>query len=321
MPDIGLIGIDNVQDECVSSLLEQNIISFFDWGFLDKGGYVNVNRPTYNIYNSSKHILKPVDDPRYTNGTVWQAFRQNWVWETGVNRPTQPNLFSGVYVGSNFLPYTYNPSSGKYIGSGYKVDFPNGKILFDNVIPPTSVVSADYSYKWVSVNTDRGHPFFKYIQQNSFRPDQNFYTGSGNWIQLGEARVQLPAIFIDSPYRVSSQGLQLGGGQYRNGDVIVHILTEKYNVAKNIPDIITYQGDRVINLYDVNGVYKSGQVALDHDGSLIDRSYDYRYAIQNHFYGKCFINKATSENPLQLSPTLFYSTARFSTQIEISSLS
>lgn len=316
-----LLGIDNIQDDSISNILEKNLISFYDWGFLNAGGYVNVNRPMSGIYGGNKHILKLVDDPNYRSGQVWQAFRENWIWETGINKTTQPNSISGIYVGNTFKSFSYNPTSGYYVGDGYTLDYPNGRVIFNSPIATNSQVSVNYSYKWISVESAEGMPFFRYIQQGSFRSDENFFTGSGNWLQLGATRVQLPAIFIESPIRSSFKPLQLGGGQYHNADVLVHVITENFSTAKNITDAISFQNDRTINLYNTNGVYKSGHLAIDNYGNLVDKTYSYPYLLDNHYYGKCFINNTNKENPLQLSLSLYYATVRFSTQIELSNIS
>lgn len=321
MDNYTLLGVDNIQDDLISNIVEKNLINFFDWGFINTGGYVNINRPTSGLYGGNKHLLKVSSDPNYTDGQVWQSFRENWTWETGVNKTSQPNSISGIYVGNTFKSFQYNPASGYYVGDGYKIDYPNGRVIFNSPIPATSQVSLDYSYKWISVESAEGHPFFRYIQQGSFRLDENFYTGSGNWVQLGPTRIQLPAVLIESPVRSSFQPLQLGGGQYGNIDSIAHILTEGFSTAKNIADAIGFQNDRVINLYNTNGVYKSGHLALDNYGNLVNKNYSYPYLLDNHHYGKCFINKTIKENPLQLSLSLYYATVRFSTQIELSNIS
>ena len=34
--------------------------------------------------------MRPVIDPRFTNGQVWEAFKGNWVWETGFTYDVSP---------------------------------------------------------------------------------------------------------------------------------------------------------------------------------------------------------------------------------------
>lgn len=316
----GLIGIENAQDATLSNLLIDNFINFYDWGFLDKGGYVNIQSPASGMYGGSKHLLKPVDDPGYSSNQVWQTYRKNLVWETGLNRTTQPNSISGIYKGNQFLPFAYNPTSGYYVGSGYRIDFPNGRVIFNSAIPATSVVSMNYSHKWLSVDRAEGVPFFRQIQQRSFRLDENFFTGSGDWVQIGRTRVQLPALFIELPTQIKYEPYQLGGGQLANTDILAYVLAENSASCIDILNIISYQNDRDIRLYDINSVYKSGDFAINYRGDLVNNSKNYPTMINDHFYGNCRINDTIVNNPTQVTYSLYLGSARFSTKVEMSSL-
>ena len=112
----GLVGINNSQDSTLSNILSDNFIQFYDWGFLDKGGYVNINSPASGMYGGSKHLLKAVDDPNYAPYQSWQSYRQNWVWETGVNRTTQPISIYGIYKNNTFIKFSYNQTFRNYVG-------------------------------------------------------------------------------------------------------------------------------------------------------------------------------------------------------------
>lgn len=316
----GLVGIDNVQNSTISTNLVDNLVNFFDWGFLDKGGYINVSSPASGMYGGSKHIMKLVEEPNYSTGQVWQTFRENWVWETGISRSTQPIDISGIYRGSTFLPYSYNAGSGYYVGSGYRLNHDNGQVIFNSPIPATSVVSLNYSYKWLKVQKAEDFPFFQYIQQRSVRLDENFLTSSGNWAQLGQNRVQLPAIFIEGPVKTTFKPYQLGGGQNVISDIVVYAIGENGSICKNILDIISYQSDRTIQLYDLNGVYKSGDFPKNYRGDLVDKSKNYPQMLNDHYYGKCRIYDVQKSKSVEISKSLYLGTARFSTEIEMSNL-
>jgi hypothetical protein len=315
----GLVGISNSQDSTLSNILSDNFVQFYDWGFLDKGGYVNINSPASGMYGGSKHLLKAVDDPNYAPYQSWQAYRQNWVWETGVNRTTQPTSISGIYRNNTFLPFSYNPTSGCYVGSGYRIDYPNGRVIFNSPIPATSVVSLNYSYKWLSVQKAEGVPFFRQLQQAG-RVDQNFFTASGDWVQLGQTRVQIPALFIETPKRTTLEPFQLGGGQLVNTDIVAYVLADKLSTCTNILDTIAYQNDRDIKLFDPNGVYRSGDAPINYKGDLIDKSNSYPSLLDNYFFANCRIYDTTINDPTMLSYSLYVGTVRFSTKVEMSSL-
>ena len=64
--------------------------------------------------------------------------------------------------------------------------YPDGKVIFDSPISSSASVKLNYSYKWVKVDKAEGVPFFRQIQNNDFKIDNNFLTGSGDWVQLGQ---------------------------------------------------------------------------------------------------------------------------------------
>lgn len=103
-PHTKLSSVTNVQDSTISNILLDNFINFYDWGFVDRGSFYNINIPQSGIYGGDRHKLRRSDDPRYTDGQVWEAYRQNWVWESGIDgTDQQPINISGVYVDGTFM--------------------------------------------------------------------------------------------------------------------------------------------------------------------------------------------------------------------------
>ena len=60
-----LVGITNTQDAKLRNILLDNMISFYNWGFLDKGGFTNITIPSSGMYGGDKHRLRPLNDPNY----------------------------------------------------------------------------------------------------------------------------------------------------------------------------------------------------------------------------------------------------------------
>ena len=83
-PDTKLLYTSNAQDAKLSNILIDNFITFYDWGFLDAGQFYNISVPQSGIYGGDRHKLRLVDSPNYTAGQVWEGYRQNWVWESGI---------------------------------------------------------------------------------------------------------------------------------------------------------------------------------------------------------------------------------------------
>ena len=315
-----LVGVTNASDAKITNLILNNFISFYDWGFLEKGGYYNMVSPTSGIYGFNRSVLKPASDPNYSANTVWQSNRENWTWESGINRTTPPIQISGIYVNNSFLPYSYNPTSGYYVGSGYRIDHKNGRVIFNSAISSNSTVSLNYSYKWVAVDSAEGIPFIRQLQTRSFRPDENFFTSSGNWVQLGQTRVQLPAVFIEVPKNRSFKPYQLGGGQYAETDIIFHVFSENYSTCNDIQDMISYQNDRIINLYNLNSASRSGHIPFNYRGDLINKTYNYPYLIDNHTFSWCRIYNTTVNDSIEMSPNFYIGAVRCSTEIELTNL-
>ena len=315
-----LMGFDNIQERRLSNILLDNFISFYDWGFLNKGGFVNVNRPTSGLYGGNKHLLKPTSNPDYQANQVWQAHRKNWVWETGISKTTQPNAISGIYVNNSFLPYSYNPTSGYYVGSGYRLDHLNGTVIFNSPISATSVVSLNYSYKYVFVYKAEGFPFARQVQRGSFRLDQNFFTASGSWVQFGETRVQLPAVLVEAPNKREYRPYQLGGGQWADTDITYYILSDNMSTCINLQDAISYQNDRVLRLYNPNTASKSGDLPFNYRNDLVGRDKSYSNLLENHNYNSCFVYNTEMTDPRELSPQFYMGTVKHKTEVSLANL-
>ncbi len=72
-PKTKLANLTNTQDSTLSNILLDNFILFYDWGFLDRGSFYDVNIPQSGIYGGDRHKLRLVDDPNYSEGQVWEG--------------------------------------------------------------------------------------------------------------------------------------------------------------------------------------------------------------------------------------------------------
>lgn len=288
-------GVRSVNDSLLSDQLETNLVSYFDWATLGIGGFSNVNIPTSGAFGGNQHQLAVVNDPRYIQGQVWQGFRKNWVHESGVENSAQPVSISGVYVNSSFIP----------LNSGYYVNYPDGRVIFDVPVALNSTVAIEYSYKHVDYNS-AGVPWFKELQQNSYRVDDYHFRlrGSGTWNVFPENRVQLPAVIVEVTPGRTMRGSELGGGQIIKQDVSFHIFAETPFDKNQLIDIISYQRDKTILLYDKNVVRNSGQFPLDYRGSIVNLNSNYinltRHSTEGGFqWKKCtFFNMSVQPKSL-----------------------
>lgn len=71
--------------------VELNLKWYLDWSFLKIGAWKNVESGvTQGYFGGNFYELKPVHDPSYTDGQVWEGIRKDWVFETGVDYQTKP---------------------------------------------------------------------------------------------------------------------------------------------------------------------------------------------------------------------------------------
>jgi hypothetical protein len=292
----------------------RNAQYFYDWGFLDRGSFYNITIPQSDIYGGDRHKLRSATDPNYSDGQVWEAYRKNWVWESGISATTeQPIQISGVFVDDVFYA-TGNTTKPFYI------DYTDGKIIFDSAQSTTSDVELEYSHKWVEVIPAEGVPFFREIQQGSLRSEENFQvSNSGGWAQLGQSRVQMPAIAIEVVPARSLEPYQLGGGQWVNNDIIFYVISENHWECANLVDSILYQNDRTIHLFDPTAVAISGVFPFNYRGELNENAIPsglYPNMIDEFFYRRCHIYDSRGDDINQISPDLYIGTARCSTQVK-----
>lgn len=281
-----LKGIDNIFDTTLSNELQDNIVEFLDWALLQKGNYYNVTvgETSPQGYDYSK--LRISSNDNYASGVAWEGFRSNWVWQSGVSSSPEPIVgsnndipgISGVYVDDTFYP---SDTTGAY---AHKVDYFNGRVVFDSAIPTGSKVQAEYSYKWINVVYANNLPWIREIQYRTYDQNGEFLeNGKGRWEQPAEFRLQLPAVAVEVVPRRGMRGYQLGGGQYINTDVLFHCLAEDELTRNKLVDIISLQNDKKIFMFDSNSIADSGDFPLDYRGYPAPSALRYPDLVNKHY--------------------------------------
>lgn len=259
-----LKGLDHVGQPLLSDALEANLVTWLNWGLLGKGGFFNVEAPASGAYGGSEHRLYPVSSPYHETGQLWQAFRGDWVWETGVPCDVQPIRVSGVSVDGTFHPVT---GAGPY---AHTVNYPLGQVVFESAISPSSVVSCNYSHRYAQV-TPADVPWWRQLQADSFRvdSDQLALQGSGAWSALAGARVQLPAVVVEVTTDTARRPTMLGGGTTVTQDVLFHVVAETPWDRRQLHDVLTYQTGKRLVLFEKGWVDQAGAFPLDENGSPV----------------------------------------------------
>ena len=314
----------------VSNQLEYNLAAFIDYCILYAGGFINVkaNVGNTNVHGIQHDKLYPVNDPNYKDGQVWQTMRKNWVYESGIGGA---GLYSGGYSShGNTSPYTItgiildetgkisNTAVGTY---SHVKDYKNGRIIFNTKISTNTSLRLSYAYKWVQVYTYADAEWWQELQYATDENGKHHKTkDKGDFFVDPKNRVQLPAVVLEivprsssTPYRMGDQSMVL------DQDVLIHIVADNYYDRNNITDMIRLQEDRVIKMYDINTVAKSGAYTYNIDGTLNSLRKDYSELVNDntYFYNTCRLKNmvvSTVESP---NPDLFESTIRTTAEIII----
>lgn len=263
-----LNGVTHIFDDNLSNNLLYGVMDFFNWGLLNAGGFSSVT------LSSTKSTLRPVNDPRYTTGQIWESFRNNWVWENNIDYTAQPITISGLYVNSVFIPNN----------SGYYVNYKDGQVVFTT--PPSGTsIQIEHSYRTANVFSINN----KLVPELFFGSDQiqsDFASPSGSRHALTMLRRQLPFIAIDINQNLRFSPLQIGGGQWCYVDAIFYILAESDYERRSLSDLVALQNNKTIWLYDRETLKASGflPLNLDYNGRLVtnpktypDLSTNYRW--------------------------------------------
>jgi len=244
----GLRAITNVGEPQLINEMENGLKEFFEWGLLNCYNWSNVTYGATDIHGNRMDILKPVSDDNYTDGQVWQTFRKELVYESGLSTSTQPIGITGVTI------------SGDVVSAGYNVDYRNGLVIFDDPIDTTATVQMEFSYKYVQVNQIEDVPWLKKVQYDSFNVGnvqwtQLTGTSAGEWDVHGQNRIQLPAIIIEATTAGAALPYELGdNASWINQDINFYILAENSFDRNNILDAIRNQHDESIFLFDSQSV-------------------------------------------------------------------
>jgi len=309
-----LKGFDNIGDSLLSDQLESNICAFFQWGLLGKGAFWNVTIPSSGLYGGHFHRLRPVADPSYTNGQVWEGFRGDWVWETGVEYSRQPIRVSGVFVNGSFQPVT---GVGTY---AHTIDYKHGQIIFDSPISTGAAVTCEFSYR-THAFSQASVGWWKQFQIDTYRVDQSTFlqAGSGAWGVLAENRVALPHVIVQAVPNARRYGAEVGNLRHVvRQDVLFHIISETpYDLGK-LHDAITYQQDKRIVAFEKNDVLKDQRYGLDIDGSPAQSGLMYPELVQEYEWKRVsFVDAIGTPQPFQATVPLYMATVRGTFEIDL----
>lgn len=305
MPDYTkLKGFTDIGKSLIMEQLSDNLIMFFNWTLLNVGAFTNISRPDSINPFGVRSKLRLVEEPNYVVGRVWEGFQGNWVWESGLD-----------YAVSPFVPVIYVDNVA--VTTGFKINYPLGRVIFDAAIDIDSVVEAKFSvrrYNFYPSNT----PWFKQILFASYLAgDPHFLeTAQGKWADiLGQNRITLPAIVVEVSPRRNMRGLQLGGGHWVDIDVLFHIFAEDSWDRDKVIDIISMQREKTIILFDKNALLAADDFPLDDYGMVKTGAKMYPTLVQTYSWKRCFFKDVIPQDVLSIPP-LYRGVARLTCEID-----
>lgn len=298
-------GVAEYGNSDMLNTIQYGLIYYLDWSFLSIGAFDNVLIPTSGSYGGFNQQLQLAYDPNYIDGQVWQGFRNNWIWESGVEYHNQPIQISGVNVNGTF----YNTATtGAF---SFSVDYPDGQVRFNKPISSNSTVQLAYSYRNVLVTTS-DVPWFKEFMFDSNRSDsfQFSHSISGAWSILGQSRLQLPAVVVDVLPKRQYSGYSLGGGHWVKQAVAFYIFAELDWEGKNITDIIAKQADKTIFLLNLTNMGAATGFPLYIDGSLQPNAKTYPTLVNNFFLKEAYLSENTITSIGNITQSLWGATVQ-----------
>lgn len=310
-------GVNSYGDPLFSDQLETSVHMFLQNGFLCIGAFTNVSIPTgtypsgIGSHSLPSYKLRPSRDPRYANGFVWEGVRSDWVWESGVEYSHQPINISGVYINNVFIPKeTTGPT-------GFKINYPEGKIIFNSAIPVTGNVRCEYSYRNVKIISS-DVPWFQTIQYDSFRVDDNQFAskGSGAWDVLSLNRIQLPAIVLETLPSINMTPYELGAiNRVHKQDMLMHIFAETAWDRKQIHDIIINQWQKRFWGINKEKLLEEQKYPLTYDGQIAPSGLNYDQISNNYQWKLISFDRIRSQEQLA-APPMYRSTIRVTFSID-----
>jgi len=269
--------VTNINRPLISNNLAYGLVDFYNFALLNAGAYTNIVRNTSGVYGGDRCRLSKVDDKRFTDGTVWEGFRGNWVWESGIDFTPQPFRPSGIWLNNTF--YTENDATYEHY-----FDYPRGRVIFTNPLPTRSVVQTEFSARTVFF-VDTESEYLQKLMYDSWDVSRtDWLTSSGMWTDWADTRLQLPVVGVCVVDNMRFEPFQLGGGQWCNIDVIFYIFAEDQYTKRQLADTIAAQNNKTIWIPNYALVKSNQATSLDYRGNPVPSAVQFNDLVTNSTY-------------------------------------
>lgn len=235
--------VNSISDKSPSEVIQDNLIRYFDLGFLDIGAYVNIDYGSIGPNQQNLSQLTKLTDIRYPTKEVWQGI-ENWVFENDINDDNTLGveiLVDGVAV--------VDP----------EIDYLNGRVFLP--IGSTNV-TARYSYKWCLFTSSSS--MLNPLRFNGLEDKALSQTSAEIHLPLPVVSFHVPPINTSTFYEM--------GREYARKEIqhriTCEVFAENDGDLKKITDIICNQAGYTVPLFCLNDVLENDQEPLNFNGSI-----------------------------------------------------
>lgn len=290
---MGLQNVCRISNMSLSEKVEINLISIFDWGFVEAGGYFNIDIDQSGDYVNNLSVLHKVVDPRGT--TKWQG-PKNWVYEESADS-------SGV----NCPPVVYVDG---VLNTGVSINYRDGSV--NGISSGATDVRAEFSYKWVTFTSTRKVENLRRVQYRQNRTDLNNGENKGP----AEIRVPMPFVAFDVPPISESYyyGLGMHSPKVYNHDIVAYVIGETHADVVRICDIIARQEGFLFETFDPQEVHASGDYPLNFNGTL-NSGKNHDELADLYPWSTIRINSAECTNGAYIHEHIYQATVKLNTTI------
>ncbi len=282
---------DSMEDIIISNLTE-----FLRQGLLEMGAYYNVGTGNLIPLVASGH-----------NFQYYYGRKPQWIWEDFTPKSTglvDPVSISGILVNGVFV------STGTaYNGTGYIIDYPRGRIVFDHPLPSGTSVAAPHSYPHVTI--------YPQDSEASRKIQDDYFTMQPSGNPTLSSKIYLPTILVGVEGQNTISGSQLGSrDKITDFTIQFDILANNNWDADKLKDILTNLENKSFYFYNSNIAPKN----FNSDGSLkstaaiwSELSNDYPYRGPVRFKEDARVSKFK-----RISTQLWHNRVRISLEIFVS---
>jgi len=236
--------------------------------FANAGGYNTVTSGLTGWFQNIKYDRFTLShDPSYPEGTVWESYYDNFVFDQDVSAPsgyTDLIICSGVYVDNVFIPN----------GSGVHVDYLNGRVIFDTPQSVTASVVGEFSYNTVAVyNVANDRRLFSDV----FNRPETIPSGTLS---------KMPIVFYELYRAGTIGGYQLGGGKNVEYWFNVYVIADNLVDRDNVLETLKEKEEIRLKIID----FDSAPEIFDEYGSIAN---DFHFSNwqDNYSCGQCWVRR------------------------------